>query len=136
MTARMRCRMQAKPESRKSERFAHESIFKLEDDLTLTPYYAVSYNLSKTGMYFKSLFELYPGAHIIIKIGDYTLSRNQVPAKVVWCKKLGNISTFRYGVGVEFLQSDKNCASKAPLPINMQARAQNKEDGVWHQISE
>jgi Tfp pilus assembly protein PilZ len=99
--------MQANPEFRKSERFGHESIIKLEDDLMLSPYYAVSYNLSETGMYFRSLFELYSGAHIIIRIDDYELSQNKVPAKVVWCKKLENTNSFRYGVGVEFLQSEK-----------------------------
>lgn len=30
--------MQAKAEFRRSERFVHESIFKLEDNLTLSPY--------------------------------------------------------------------------------------------------
>jgi hypothetical protein len=50
--------MQAQPEFRRSGRIGHECIIKLEDDLTLSPYYAVSYNLSETGMYFKSLFNL------------------------------------------------------------------------------
>ena len=59
-------------------------------------------DLSETGMNFKSLFELYPGAHILIMIYDFTLSRYQVPAKVVWCKKLENTNRFRYSVGVEF----------------------------------
>jgi hypothetical protein len=71
----------------RSERFRHESIIKIEDNLALSPYYAISYNLSERGMYFKSLFELFPGVHILIRIDDYTLSKNQVPAKVVWCKK-------------------------------------------------
>ena len=108
--------MQAQPEFRRSGRLGHECIIKLEDDQTLSPYYAVSYNLSETGMYFKSLFELYPGAHILIRIDDYSLSQNQVPAKVVWCKKLENTTSFRYGVGVEFLKSEKNVGSKAFLP--------------------
>jgi len=53
--------MQAKPEFRKSERFGHEYIINFGDDGTLSPYYALSQNLSETGMHFKSLFELYPG---------------------------------------------------------------------------
>lgn len=128
--------MQANPEFRKSERFGLESIIKLEDDLTLSPYYAVSYNLSETGMYFKSLFELHPGAHILIRIHDYTLSHNKVPAKVVWCKKLENTATFRYGVGVEFLQVEKNVGSRASLPINIKMSTPNKKERSWHQISE
>jgi hypothetical protein len=92
--------MQAKPEVRKSDRFSHESIIKYGDELTLSPYYAVSYNFSETGMYFKSLFEMYPGVHILIRIDDYSLSQNKVPAKVVWCKNIENAATFRYGVGV------------------------------------
>ena len=83
--------MQAKPEVRKSDRFSHESIIKYGDELTLSPYYAVSYNFSETGMHFKSLFELYPGTHILIDIDDYTSGQNQIPAKVVWCKKLERI---------------------------------------------
>ena len=73
--------MQAKPEFRRSERFGHECIVKLGDDQALSPYYAVSYNLSETGMYFKSLFELYPGAHILVRIDDYELSRIKSPLK-------------------------------------------------------
>jgi Tfp pilus assembly protein PilZ len=95
--------MQAKPEFRRSERFAHESIIMLGDDHTLSPYYAVSNNLSETGMYFKSLLEMAIGTQVLIKIDDYATSRNQIPAKVVWCRKLKNTATFRYGIGVEFL---------------------------------
>jgi hypothetical protein len=121
--------MQAKPEFRRSERLGHEFIIKLEDDLTLSPYYAVSYNLSETGMYFKSLFEMYPGAHILIRIDDYTLSQNKVPAKVVWCKKLENAATFRFGVGVEFLQPEKNFGSSASFPMTPRMTALNKKEG-------
>ncbi len=121
--------MQAKPEFKRSERIGHESIIKIEDGLTLSPYYAVSYNLSEKGMYFKSLFEMYPGAHILIKIDDYAMSQNQVPAKVVWCKKLENAARFHYGVGVEFLQSEKNFGLKASLPITPQMTTPNKKKG-------
>jgi Tfp pilus assembly protein PilZ len=121
--------MQAKPEFRRSKRFGHECIVKLGDDQTLSPYYAVSYNLSETGMFFKSLFELYPGAHIRIRIDDYELSRNQVLAKVVWCNKLEETATFRYGVGVEFLQLEKNFSLKASRPITPQMKTPNKKEG-------
>lgn len=118
--------MQAQPEFRRSGRLGYECIIKLEDDQTLSPYYAVSHNLSETGMYFKSLFELYPGTHILIRIDDYSLSQNQVPAKVVWCKKLKSTTSFRYGVGVEFLQLEKNVGSKAFLPITPQMKIPEK----------
>jgi Tfp pilus assembly protein PilZ len=118
--------MQAQPEFRRSGRLGHECIIKLEDDQTLSPYYAVSYNLSEAGMYFKSLFELYPGAHILIRIDDYSSSQNQVPAKVVWCKKLKNTTSFRYGVGVEFLKFEKIVDSKAFLPITSQMKIPEK----------
>jgi Tfp pilus assembly protein PilZ len=121
--------MQAKPEFRKSDRFGHECIVKLGDDQTLSPYYAVSYNLSETGMFFKSLFELYPGAHILIGIDDYEFNRNQVLAKVVWCNKLENTATFRYGVGVEFLQLEKNFSLKASRPVTPQMKTANKKEG-------
>jgi Tfp pilus assembly protein PilZ len=125
--------MQAKPEFRKSERFGHQSIIKLEDDLALSPYYAVSYNLSETGMYFRSLFEMYPGAHVLVKIDDDSLIQNKVPAKVVWCKELKNANKFRYGVGVEFLQLEKNFDLKASLPITPRMKTSNMNrdgDGV------
>ena len=67
--------MQVKPEFRKSERFCRESIIKFDDDRALSPYHALSQDLSETGMSFKSLFELYPEAHIHIIIDDFTLSR-------------------------------------------------------------
>ena len=118
--------MQAQPEFRRSGRHGHECIIKLEDDQALSPYYAVSQNLSETGMYFKSLFELYPGAHILIRIDEYSLSQNQVPAKVVWCTKLKNTTSFRYGVGVEFLKSEKNMGSKAFLSITPQMKTPEK----------
>jgi len=118
--------MLAQPEFRRSGRLGHECIIKLEDDQTVSPYYAVSQNLSETGMYFKSLFEMYPGVHILIRIDDYCLSQNQVPAKVVWCKKLKNTAIFRYGVGVEFLQLEKNVGSKAFVPITPQMKVPEK----------
>jgi len=121
--------MQANPEFRKSERFNHECIVKLGDDQALSPYYGVSYNLSETGMYFKSLFELHPGAHILIRMDDYELSRNQVPAKVVWCKKLETAATFKYGVGVEFLRSERNVGLKASLPNPPRRKTPNKKEG-------
>jgi len=127
--------MQAKPEFRRSERFGHECIVKLGDDQALSPYYAVSYNLSETGMYFKSLFELYPGAHILVRIDGYELSRNPIPAKVVWCQKLETGATFRYGVGVEFLQPEKSAGLKASLPITPRMKRPNrKESGVVIQM--
>lgn len=112
--------MQAKPEFRKSDRFSHESIIKYGDEPTLSPYYAVSYNLSETGMYFQSLFVLYPGTHILINIDDYTSYQNQVPAKVVWCKKLEGTASFRYEVGVEFLRIEKKVGFKESLLIPAQ----------------
>jgi Tfp pilus assembly protein PilZ len=125
----MRRNMQAQPEFRRSGRIGHECIIKLEDDLTLSPYYAVSYNLSETGMYFRSLFELHPGAHILVRIDDYTLDQNIVPAKVVWCKKLETAAAFRYGVGVEFLESEKNAGLKTSLPITPQMRMTKRDKG-------
>jgi PilZ domain len=121
--------MKVKPEFRRSERFGHESIIKFGDDGTLSPYYALSQNLSETGMHFKSLFELYPGAHIHIRIDDYTLSQSQAPAKVVWCKKLENTDRFRYSVGVEFLQVEKNVGLKASLPITPQMETPKRDKG-------
>jgi hypothetical protein len=109
--------MRVKAEFRRCERFGHESIIKFGDDQTLSPYYALSQNLSETGMHFKSLFELHPGAHILIRIDDYTLNRSQALAKVVWCKKLKNTDRFRYSVGVEFLRSESNFGSKASFPV-------------------
>ena len=117
--------MKAQPEFRKSERSGHESIIQLEDDLTLSPYYAVSYNLSEAGMCFKSLFELYPGARIRIRIDDYTFGQNPVPAKVVWCKKLKNQTIFRYGVGVKFLQAVNHSGLKASVPITSRMKTSN-----------
>ena len=120
--------MQVRPEFRKSERFGHENIIKVDDDRALSPYYAISQDLSETGMNFNSLFELYPGAHILIIIDDVTLSRYQVPAKVVWCKKLENTNRFRYSVGVEFLQLQKNFGLKASLPIAPRMKTQNMRE--------
>ena len=121
--------MQAQPEFRRSGRHGNDCIIKLEDDQTLSPYYAVSQNLSETGMYFKSLFELHPGAHILVRIDDYTLDQDIVPAKVVWCNKLETAATFRYGVGVEFLKSEKNAGLKASLPITPQMRMAKRDKG-------
>jgi hypothetical protein len=121
--------MLAKPEFKRSERIGHESIIKIEDGLTLSPYYAVSYNISEKGMHFKSLFEMCPGANILIKIDDYAMSENQVPAKVVWCKKLENAGRFHYGVGVEFFQSENNFCLKAPLQIAPQMTTPDMKKG-------
>jgi hypothetical protein len=121
--------MQAEPEVRKSERFGYEYIIMLGEDQTLSPYYAVSCNLSETGMNFKSLFELYPGTQILIRIDDYTLDQNQVSGKVVWCKKLENTTSFRYSVGVQFLQLKKNFDLKSPFPIPPHMKTPNTNKG-------
>jgi len=118
--------MQARPEFRRSERFSHEYIITLEDDPSLTQYYAESCNLSERGMYFKSPFEQYPEDHVLVRIDDDKFSQNQVPAKVVWCRNLENTSIFSYGVGVEFLQLANNFGVKASLPITPQVRSPNK----------
>jgi Tfp pilus assembly protein PilZ len=121
--------MQAKPEFRRSERFRHESIVKLEDDLTLSPYYAVSYNLSDAGMYIKSLFEMYPGVHILMRIDDFAVSHDPVPSRVVWCRELENPAVFRFGVGVEFLQPEKNRSLKASIPILAHTKTRDSKEG-------
>jgi len=80
-------------------------------------------------MYFKSLFELHPGTHILIRRDDYALSQNQTPAKVVWCKKLKDTDRFRYGVGVEFLQLENNFGSEASAPVAPQRKTLNNDKG-------
>ncbi len=121
--------MQTKPEYRRSERFPHEYIIQLGEDLALSPYYAVSRNLSETGMYFKSLFELHPGAQIRIVINDYISIQNHVPAKVVWCKKLEGTATFHFGVGVEFLQAQANPEAKPSRPVARRMKSSIKQEG-------
>lgn len=103
-TTSMKPLMKAKSESRKSERFRRECLIMLGDELELTPYYAVSKNVSAGGMYFKSLFELNQGACVQICIDDHSKHRKRVQARVVWCKKLENTKRFQFGVGVEFLR--------------------------------
>jgi hypothetical protein len=109
--------MLKQPEFRKNKRFIRKSIIKLEDDLTLSPHFAVSHNLSGSGMCFKSIFEFFPGARILVRIEDYTPKKNPLPAKVVWCNELKEQSTFCYEVGVEFLKPIDHIGSKEPLPI-------------------
>ena len=123
--------MQAQPEFRKSNRFSYKFIIKLEDDLTLSPYYALSHNISEAGIYFKSLFEMHPGARIRIRIDDDTFGRNPVPAKVIWCNELKNQTSFRYGVGVEFLQpvSHFGAMASSAAPSRMKTSKGN-ERGV------
>ena len=121
--------MQAKPELRKSERFDHGAILNLGDDRTLSPYYAVSQNLSETGIYFKSLFELHPGAHIRIRMDDYTLENDYIAGRVVWCKELKDSSTFRYGVGVEILHAPGDSAFKAVRPTARRKKNPHTEEG-------
>ncbi len=125
--------MQIIAEFRKNERFGNKSIIKLEDGLTLSPYFAVSQNLSEAGMYFKSLFEFYPGARIRIRFEDNTLGQ-PVPTKVVWCNKLKGETTFGYGVGGEFLQLERNftariIASRASQPITLSEKTGYQEQG-------
>ena len=45
--------MQAQPEFRRSGRLGHECIIKLEDDQTLSPYYAVSQQFERNGHVFQ-----------------------------------------------------------------------------------
>jgi hypothetical protein len=121
--------VQAIPEFRRSKRFGYEYIIKIEEDRALSPYYAVSCNLSETGMYFKSLFELYPGTHILIKLDGYALSQNQVPANVVWCQRLKDTDRFRYGAGVQFFQSEYNFSLEASPPIAPHVKTLNNNTG-------
>jgi hypothetical protein len=95
--------MPAQPDFRKTERIAYESSIKIEDGRSLSPYYAVSYNLSQMGMYFESRFGSYRGARILIRMDETKPSKAPVIAKVVRCHKLTNRPIFRYGIGVKFL---------------------------------
>jgi hypothetical protein len=129
LTPLARCRIETKPEFRKGERFRHEYIIKLGQDLTLSPNYAVALNLSETGMYFKSLFEMVPGARTWVVINDSISGQNQVPARVVWCRKLENSNAFRYSVGVEFLQAQTVPALRASLPAAPQTETPARRAG-------
>ena len=80
--------MQPKPEPRKPGRINQKGIIMLEDDLGVTPYYAVSYNRSEWGMHFKSLFEFHRGAQVFIRIDYYTSCQNRIPSRVGWGKPL------------------------------------------------
>jgi Tfp pilus assembly protein PilZ len=119
--------MATQPESGKMSRFDYETIIMIEDGLTRIPYYAVSDNFSDTGMVFKSLFEINPGAQIFIRIDDYASNCNPIPAKVVWCNQLKSQAGFRYGVGIEFLAKTNSsglrafravCSRKTPSTID------------------
>jgi hypothetical protein len=127
-TAPMRPRMQPKPESRKPGRINQKGIIMLEDDLGVTPYYAVSYNRSEWGMHFKSLFEFHRGAQVFIRIDDYTVSQNRVPARVVWCKPIEDSKRFRYEVGVEFLRQARDADLKIPPPAALKRMSRNGTD--------
>ena len=97
--------MSSQIELRKSERIRHESIIMLRDDDFRFLFYAVMYNVSRSGMYFKSLFELQAGNHINIKFDDPPPIdiRNTCRARVVWCRELDDRNIFRYESGLEFL---------------------------------
>ena len=123
-----RCQVKIRTEFRKNERSINGFIIKLEDGLTLSPYFAVSQNLSEAGMYFKSLFEFYPGAYIRIRFDDYK-SGHPVCAKIVWCNKLKGETTFGYGVGVKFFQLEKNVGSRASPPITTPKKTAHQEQG-------
>ena len=49
----------------------------------MSPNYAVAFNLSETGMYFKSLFEMVPGTQTWILINDSISRQNHAQARVV-----------------------------------------------------
>ena len=96
--------MQTKPEFRRTKRFDHQSIIRIEDGKSLSPNFALTYNLSEAGMSIKSLSELYAGSHIIIALDDYKFGKKSIPAKVAWSKRLQNKTAFSFAVGLEFLQ--------------------------------
>jgi hypothetical protein len=128
--------MPTKPECRRAGRIRHEYIITLWEDLRLPANYAVSQNLSGTGMHFKSLFEMAPGARIWILVDDSASRRNQVPAGVVWCRELEHSNAFRYGVGVEFLTAlaDPHLAASGPIAARIET-AGGKDGGVPLQMS-
>ena len=96
--------MDTQVEFRNSERFRHESLIMLEDRSFGYPSFAVMCNVSKTGMYFESVFELQPGTNINIKIDEPSpkTSQNFCCAQVIWCEELEDNSNFRYGIGVKY----------------------------------
>jgi hypothetical protein len=114
-------RMKANQELRKSERHNCKSIIMLEYGTSTSPYYAVSYNFCESGMFFKSLFEVYPGAHIFVYINDFGTRKNKRPARIVWCKKLNNTEIFYYGVGVEFIKTAKDTDSRKDQTLDYPA---------------
>jgi len=89
---------------RKSNRFRHESIVRIEDGSSRYPFFALMYNTSKHGIYVESLFGLECGQRINIKIEKppYSSAPENCSAKVVWCRALIEASDFRYGVGLAY----------------------------------
>ena len=89
---------------RKSNRFRHESIVRIEDDSSRYPFFALMYNASKAGIYVKSLYGLECGIQINIKIEKppFNSAPENCSAKVVWCRALVESSSFRYGVGLAY----------------------------------
>lgn len=62
-------------------------------------------------------------------INERISSHSQAPARVVWCKELKNTNTFRYGVGVEFLQAPISAGSTAFLPMAPRMKNPGKQEG-------
>ncbi len=72
---------------------------------------AKMFNKSVDGMYFELDYALQPGFNISIKKVNDTPDMDYDPeayktcrAKVIWCKKIDDMNTSRYGVGVQFFK--------------------------------
>ena len=89
---------------RKSNRFRHKSIVRIEDDSSGYPFFTLMYNISKKGIYVESLFGLECGKRINIEIEKppFSSAPENCSAKVVWCRALIEDSDFRYGVGLAY----------------------------------
>jgi Tfp pilus assembly protein PilZ len=64
-----------------------------------------------------------------MRIDDFAVSHDPVPARVVWCRELENPAVFRFGVGVEFLQPEKNRSLKASIPILAHTKTRDSKEG-------
>jgi hypothetical protein len=70
--------MQKQPEFRKSKHSGHECMIKFEDGRRLSPYYAVSYNLSEAGGKFPIFYLSSVGIHRTTAV-RYKLCHRIVP---------------------------------------------------------
>ncbi len=107
--------MKIDKERRRHQRFGYEALVSHDVSTNDVTHTGKMFNFSKSGLYFESDQNIFPGEDIFVGLAMHADSPGKetqliFEVKIIWYKELAQ-SPFRYGYGCNFLNSDESLNS-------------------------